>query len=309
MRWRRAMGVLGVGAVLTGAAFAQASATMLAVPLPAAQTLAPGDLVQVSVFQAPELATTARLDAAGAITMPEAGHVVLAGLSAVQAETALEARLQAHYLRAPQVQLLVREFAPQPVTVLGAVRDPGVYSARSYPTLAAVLAAAGGVTTPAGGEVFITASGSSPNAAPVQVDLTLMERTAAAPAIAVAGGDVVRVVPEATVYIGGDVAKPGAYALPSTGLTLVEALSLAGGIARDGRAAQTRLVHTSAGGHLSTEWIDARPILAGKAPDRALQPFDLVYVPYSPQRAAVFHGLETAVNVGTTILTGLIVFH
>lgn len=296
---------LGLCALLLSHAGAQASAPMLATPLPAAQTLAPGDLVAVSVFQAPELATTARLDASGAVAMPEAGRIQLAGLSTAQAEAAIAARLT-KYLLSPQVQILVREYAPAPVTVLGAVRNPGTYSARSYPTLAAVLAAAGGVTTSAGGQVIVSDEGGQ---AARTLDLGRLERTADAPAVPLSGGDVVRVIPAATVYVGGDVAKPGAYPMPSTGLTLVEAISLAGGLTHEADASHTRLVHTTATGQLSTDWVNARLILQGQASDPALRPLDLVYVPYSPQRATANRLLSAAVGLGTTIVGGLVVFH
>ncbi|HUX65885.1 MAG TPA: polysaccharide biosynthesis/export family protein [Terriglobales bacterium] len=275
-------------------------------PPPAAQRLQPGDLIAISVFQAPELATEARLDASGAITMPAAGRVELAGRSAAAAERALAARLQADYLKAPEVHVTVRAFAPQPVSVLGAVKAPGVYSARSYPTLVAMLAAAGGLVAPEGERILVTRAG---GAAPLALNSEELARSPHAPVIALHAGDVVRVVPAASIYIGGDVAKPGAYLLPASGLTLVEALSLAGGVRRDGRADHTRIVHRAPDGRVRVTWLNANPILDGRAPDVALRPLDLVYVPHSVGRATLFRGLETVVATGSAIISGVIIFH
>jgi len=129
--------------LLVALPLAAQSPALVESPPVSAQRLEPGDLVAITVFNAPELATDARLDQSGSVSMPQAGVVPLAGLSTQQAEQALEARLALHYLIAPHVHVNVREFAPQPVTVLGAVRLPGVYSARTYPELGAMLAAAG----------------------------------------------------------------------------------------------------------------------------------------------------------------------
>ncbi|MGH9480567.1 MAG: polysaccharide biosynthesis/export family protein, partial [Terriglobales bacterium] len=257
---------------------AQAPPTV-AEPPPAAQRLQPGDLIDISVFEAPELATAARLDAAGAITMPAAGRVELGGETAAEAEQALAARLGADYLVAPQVHVTVREFAPQPVTVLGAVKYPGMYSARTYPNLEAMLAAAGGLEAAAGERILVTAAGGeAAGRPPLELSGAQLSGKTGAPAVTLHAGDVVRVAPAASVYVGGDVAKPGAYILPASGLSLVEALSLAGGVGRDGSTRHTRIVHRDAAGHASIEWVDAAPILEGSEPDPGLRAFDLVYV-------------------------------
>lgn len=274
-------------------------------PPPADQRLAPGDLVSISVFETPELATDARLDASGALTMPVVGRILLAGLTPAQAETALDHRLAATYLLHPQAHVLVREFAPQPVTVLGAVKQPGVYSARSYPDLGAMLAAAGGVTDPAAESVVVTAPGVPAR----RVVLTALRARGAGADTPLHAGDVVRVVSGATVYVGGDVARPGAYTLPLSGMGVLQALSVAGGPTRDGRATQARIVRASASGATRSFDVNAAAILQGRVPDVPLQPFDLLYIPHSTARATVFRGLETLVATGSAIISGVIIFH
>ena len=270
--------------------------------------MAAGDLVEVSVFQAPELTTEARLDVTGSLSMPAAGTVKLAGDTTREAEQALAARLRADYLLAPEVHVLVRDFSPLPVTVLGAVKTPGVYSARSYPNLTGMLAAAGGIGTGAGERVLLTSTEGATTRTRT-VELSQVERGAASAPIELHSGDVVRVVPAATVYVGGDVVKPGAYALPASGLTLLEAITLAGGVVRDGAADHTRIVHSDELGRTTVARVNARRVMQGRADDPALAPFDLIYVPHSVGRATVFRGLETALNVSTTIFTGVIIFH
>ena len=265
-----------------------------------AQRLAAGDRIAISVYQTPELATDTRLDPSSAITMPQAGRVPLAGDTAQQAEQAIANRLRQTYLLDPQVSVEVRAFAPQPVTVLGAVARPGVYSARSFPSLDAVLAAAGGVVAPAGDRVELIR--------PDQPARTFNTARPLTAPVEVRGGDLVRVVPPGEVYVGGEVNTPGSFVLPASGLTLAEALSLAGGVKRDGGTGRLRIVHRPPDAAASVEWVNAGPILSGHAADRTLAPNDLVYVPHSTGRTAFFNGLTTAVATGAAILTGIIVF-
>ncbi|MGH9474426.1 MAG: polysaccharide biosynthesis/export family protein [Terriglobales bacterium] len=276
-------------------------------PAAAAQRLEPGDLIAVSVFEAPELATEARLDARGAVTVPQAGRVELAGKTAAAAGAAIAARLRPHYLLDPQVEVTVRQFASDPVAVLGAVGRPGVYSARLYPDLAALLAAAGGVQADSGSRVLLSHAGSSQPV--MSVDAVALLRQTPPPWVPVRSGDTVRVEPASAVYIGGAVVKPGAYAMPASGLTLLEALMLAGGPGPDARLAGARIVHHGGQGWNQTQWLDARPVVAGRALDPALRPLDMVYIPSSLGRAALLHGLQTTVATGAAILSGLIVFH
>lgn len=299
MRWGSA---LLASLLLTAAAAAQSPAPS---PAAAAQRLAPGDEIAVNVFQAPELATTARLEPDGSFTMPAAGRVVLAGQTAAVAAATLAQRLGAHYLLHPQVEVTVREFAAEPVTVVGAVQHPGVYSARLYPDLAAMLAGAGGVE-PRGGEQ-ITLERDGRVATSESVDA--WENQGSSAALPLRAGDRIRVTPAATVYVGGDVAHPGAFPLPAHGLTLLEALILAGGIGPHSQSGRTRIVRRLPGGEVQTLWIDAARVLRAQAPDPPLQPFDLVYVPSSTARRALADTLHTLVVTSSAIVSGVVIWH
>lgn len=293
-------------AAALAAAQAATSPIQESTPPVAAQALAPGDLIAVSVFEAPELATQARVAADGTFRMPEAGTVRLAGKTAVQAAELLAARLRQNYLIQPQVEVLVRSFAPEPVTVAGAVGAPGVYSARTYPTLESMLAAAGGLRLSAGERVLVRPAD---GAAPISIPVETLARGHVASGLKLHAGEVVRVLAGAEVYVGGDVVKPGAYPLPASGLTLLEALTLAGGTQRDSLASHTRIVHHGAGGKVSTQWVDALGVMQGRALDPRLRAFDLVYVPASLGRATWFAAVRTVTATAAAIVSGVIIFH
>lgn len=271
--------------------------------------LAAGDLIRIRVFQTPELDLTTRIGPGGAITMPAAGGVELAGLSLAAAEQAIAARLQSSgYLLHPEVSILVQRYAGTPVTVLGAVRQPGLYWVRRDRSLLAVLARAGGVDTGAGEQVLVDQPAARGQAAEtLAVDLNDPNATAAE-GVRLRANTLVRVLPPGQLYVGGAVKRPGGFAFPSTGLTLLEAVSMAGGTALGAGKKRTWIVRPQPNGSRITQVVDLGAVEAGRAPDPALRPFDLVYIPVNTGKKTLIRGLETAVATGAAIVTGVIVF-
>jgi polysaccharide export outer membrane protein len=106
------------------------------------------DMVEIRVFREEDLTTRAQLSPAGTVTMPLIGAVSLAGLGTDDAARLIEARLKDGYLVNPQVSVSIEERVRRSVTVLGQVRDPGVFrlSADRRLTLVEALGMAGGLT-------------------------------------------------------------------------------------------------------------------------------------------------------------------
>lgn len=277
-------------------------------PPPPSQ-LAAGDLIEIHVFHTPELKLITRIGPDGAIQMPAAGRVRLAGRSVAGGERILAERLKSSgYLLHPQVTILVRRYAGIPVTVLGAVRAPGLYWVRRDRGLLAVLARAGGLQTGAGEQVLVDQPPAPTQPAQMlAVDLNGPDAAAAA-SIHLRSHALVRVLPPGQLYVGGAVKRPGAFAFPATGLTLLEAVSLAGGTALGAGKRQTWIVQPQPGGARLTTIVDLGAVQAGRAPDPQLRPFDLVYVPVNTGKKTLIRGLETAVATGAAIVTGVIVF-
>jgi polysaccharide biosynthesis/export protein len=124
--------------------------------------IGPQDVLEISVFKAPELSKTAQVAEAGTINLPLVGDVSAAGRTAAELERELEAKLGAKYLKSPQVTVYVKEFNSQRVTVEGAVKKPGVYPIRGHDTLLGSIAVAEGLDRdPASSNVvvFRTAAG------------------------------------------------------------------------------------------------------------------------------------------------------
>jgi protein involved in polysaccharide export with SLBB domain len=89
--------------------------------------LLPGELIQIKVFQEPDLDTAVRIPGDGRVNFPLIGDVALSGQSVQQATRVIRDRLQARFLVNPQVSIAVLEPAKRLFTVLGQVQRPGTY--------------------------------------------------------------------------------------------------------------------------------------------------------------------------------------
>lgn len=108
--------------------------------------IGPADLLNIEVFQVPELSQTVRVNSKGYISLPLIGSVQISGLTSQQLEVYLAELLSEKYLQNPQVSVFIEEYTSQRVTVAGAINKPGIYPLKGEMTLLQVIAAAQGVT-------------------------------------------------------------------------------------------------------------------------------------------------------------------
>jgi len=106
--------------------------------------IGPFDLLEIEVYKVPDLSGSERVDSAGYVNIPLIGPVKVVGLTQSEAENLIAEKLGQDYLQNPQVNIDIAEYASQQVTVMGAVKKPGVYALRGGTTLLQVLAMAGG---------------------------------------------------------------------------------------------------------------------------------------------------------------------
>ena len=124
--------------------------------------MGPQDVLDITVYKAPDLSKSVQVAEDGTINLPLLAQVPAAGKTPKQLERELEDRLNARYLRSPQVTVFVREYNSQRVTVEGAVKNPGVLGLRGNETLLQVIAKSGGLnadTAASSVVVFHTADG------------------------------------------------------------------------------------------------------------------------------------------------------
>ena len=108
--------------------------------------MAPMDVLEVTVYDAPNLSRPAQVSASGYISLPLIGDVKATGKTTDQLQTDIASRLRKDLMQSPQVFVTVKEYNSQRVTVDGAVKAPGVFPLKGKTTLVEVVAQAGGLS-------------------------------------------------------------------------------------------------------------------------------------------------------------------
>jgi polysaccharide export outer membrane protein len=111
----------------------------------------PRDILEITVYQVPDLSKTVEVSGSGQIALPLIGAVAAGGKTVNQLQTEIASKLGAKYLQSPQVTIFVKESKSQQVTVEGAVSKPGIYPTTGQTTLLQVITLAGGLTDVADG--------------------------------------------------------------------------------------------------------------------------------------------------------------
>jgi polysaccharide export outer membrane protein len=122
---------------------------------PPEYTIGPEDVLDINVFEAQEMNREVRVSATGEITLPLLGAVPAAGLTPRKLETTLEELLRQKYMKDPHVGVFVKDMQSHPVSVMGAVRRPGIFQIRGSKTLLEILSLSEGLADDAGEDVII----------------------------------------------------------------------------------------------------------------------------------------------------------
>jgi polysaccharide biosynthesis/export protein len=260
------------------------------------------DLLEVSVFGAPEMSGSSRVSSQGEVFLPLIGAVPATGHSPETLARAVEDRLRGRFMVDPQVTVQVLEIHSRPVSVLGSVRQPGLLHLRGSRPLAEVLAMAGGLAPDAGETVHIRrAAARQGQPAGVEVALSdVLESSIGSGIVYVHPGDAVSVERAGVVYVVGEVGRPGAFPLGAGAqLTALQAIALGGGLRRTASRRRAVVVRTGATGERTTIPIDVARAASGDAPDLKLESDDIVYVPNSTGRMISLGALDVMVRVVT----------
>jgi len=246
------------------------------------------------------------------INLPLVGRVPAAGLTIEKFEDLLRVRL-AKFIRQPEVLVNMVEFRSQPVSVIGAVTNPGIYQLRGRKTLIEVLSMAGGLRNDAGSAVKITRrreEGTIPLATATEdgefhvADVPLkniMDAGNPERNIEIRTSDVISVPAAKLVYVIGNVEKAGGFPLHEKDtVSVLEALSMAGGMSRASSPSNARILRPLLGGPKRAELpLDVSKILEGKASDVPLLPDDILFIPASAAKSSAARALDALIQSGT----------
>lgn len=255
--------------------------------------LGAGDLLQVSVYNVPELDTKSRIGNNGDVYLPLIDYVHLAGLSIEEAQALIEKRLSdGGFVKNPHVTLFMNEYTSQGANVLGEVAKPGVYPVLGEPRLVDLISAAGGYTDKAGQS--ITLSHRNQEDKPITVPLKRNSADNPASNLTVSPGDTILVHKADVVYVVGDVGRPSGFLMDAENLTVLKIIALAGGTNRTAKLSGAKIIRKGPNGMTETP-LPLKKMLAAKAPDMPVQGDDILFVPSSATK--VFLGRTTDVAV------------
>jgi polysaccharide biosynthesis/export protein len=276
------------------------------------------DLLGITVYDAPELTRSVRVDSAGEIRLPMLRKPIkAAGLYPADLENSITAALvEEHVLVEPVVTVSIVEFRSRPISVVGAVRNPVTFQASGSVTLLDAISQAGGLTETAGPEILVTEK--SPASDEKQADLVrripvrnLIDAVDPSLNLVLHGGEEVRVPEAGKFYVLGNVHKPGAFTLTDgSQSTVLKALALAEGADHfTGHTAYIYRADSSTTGKREIP-VELKKIMDRKAPDVPLLANDILYVPEATGRKATLTTLDRMSMIGASVGTTLLyVYH
>lgn len=244
--------------------------------------IGPKDLVEIKVFEVPELNLERRVNDNGDIALPLLGDFSVGGLTAGEARDRLEAMLTAKYVNRASVSVIVKEFANKPVSIVGAVPKPGSLNISGRWTLLQAISAAGGLAQGAGRKIFILRTAESGLTDRLEIDVDdLFRESTARWNVPIFPSDVVNIPSKTTIRIFclGEVKSPGALEFDSDDrISLLSVIAKAGGLTDRASRGSIRIKRRGADGRDVELTVDYKRVVAGKDADPELKPDDVVIV-------------------------------
>ena len=280
--------------------------------------LGPGDEVSLEVIGEEDIPRLPLpLGPNGVIHVPLVGPVQAAGLDVGELQALLTESFRT-YIHDPQVIVRVVKFGSQPVSVIGAVKRPGLHQLRGRKSLIEVLSLAGGLREDAGHVVKITrASEQGPipltsarddptgrfNVATANIEDVLKARHPADNVI-IEPNDVISVPRAEMVYVIGAVTRPGGFVLrEQESISVLQALALAGGVKGTAAVRRARILRPVSGGGERIELaVDLKRVMESASDDVALQPEDILFVPNSSGKTAARRAADAVIRVATGVV-------
>ncbi len=263
---------LGILLVFSTASLAPAQTPAVPGPIASGSTtvaeggynVGPRDLLSVVVFGEPSVSGNYRVEADGGFSFPLIGRVTAVGRSLKATEEDIRTRLADGFFRNPQVTVAVQEYGSQRVFVIGEVRTPGPYPLTGQTTVMAAIAQAGSTTPTAGEDVVLlrpkTLDASNAPLLPgkdggselLRIKLRELQSGLAGQNVTLQHGDTLYVPRAEVIFVTGQVRNAGSFPYQS-GLTVLQALALAGGVTDRGSTSRLRITRLVDGKEMEIE--------------------------------------------------------
>ena len=274
--------------------------------IPAPLKIAPGDLLHITVFDVPEMTQDVRIGAKGEAQLALIGNIDLAELTGDEAAEAIARELRNRkLLLSPQVNVLIKEFASQGVSVIGEVQHPGVFQVLGARSLLDVISMAGGLTNVADTRITVKRRRGSEH--PITVKLKTDDPEASLTNnVQIYPGDLIVVPRAGIVYVLGDVTRPGGFVMQDSGkITLLQALAQAGGASKSASLSKTVLMRKNAQGYATTK-LHVGKIQKGEAPDLDLHSNDILFIPNNRLKNAISGTESVITSIGSASIYAIV---
>ena len=257
--------------------------------------LGAGDLLEVSVYNVPELSTKARVGNAGDLYLPLIDYVHVGGLTVEEAQKLIQKRLEdGGFVRSAHVAISLDESVSEGVTIIGEVTNPGIYPFLGDRKLYDFISAAGGFSAAAGRKISIMRQ----HGAAITLNLPRNLADDLQDDIEILPGDTISVPRAPIIYVVGDVGRPAGLLVDNGNLTVLQALALAGGTNHTAKMSGVRIIRKGPDGMTETR-VPLKKMLEAKAPDVNLQADDILFVPLSGMRVAASESVQAAISAAT----------
>jgi polysaccharide export outer membrane protein len=232
-----------------------------------------GDVLAINVYENEDLSTTVRVTADNTIRVPLIGEVSVKGLSVSQVSKKLEDLFADGYLINPQVDEYIKEYRSKKATILGQIRNPGLFELQGEITLLEFISTAGGILIDAGNTATIKRKKPKDSQEDsIIIDLErLIKEGDTSLNLPIRDGDSVYIAKADIFYVSGEVKKPDSYKLDSD-MSVIKAITKAGGfskIASKGKVRIIRLINNK------------KQVLENVNMDEPVMPDDVIVVPES----------------------------
>ncbi|HEV2493651.1 MAG TPA: polysaccharide biosynthesis/export family protein [Terriglobia bacterium] len=291
------------------------------------ELVSPDDQVDVFVMDVPELSRQYRVTTAGMIEVPLLKKPIdAAGLTPEQLAQTIREKLQAAgMVNDPFVTVQVASSRSHTVTIAGAVKAPQIFPVPSKITLLDAISQAGGLAPDASETAIVArgeiashslgldkggsneAGGESASSRSVKVDLKrLMEDGDPALNLVLYPGDRVTVQRAGVVYVVGAVFRAGGFVMANEGehMTVLRAIALANNVKTTAATKKAVIIRKDPKAASGTEQIplNLNKILEGHEPDQDLLANDILFVPDSAAKKALYRTGEAAAQAAALMI-------
>jgi polysaccharide export outer membrane protein len=265
--------------------------------------LLPGQILEMSVYNTPEMSCTLTVDDAGDIRIPLVGVIHVAGETLRTAETVIaQALIRKQILNDPEVTLTMTAYTSSSVLVAGEVQQPGKVQVLAARPLLEIIASVGGVTTAAGGDIEICHKHPGGNDEIQHISYANNKEPVEAQNALIYPGDSIFVRRAGVVYVLGAVFRPGGFLMVNGGnLTLTQAIASAAGTNPIASPANTIIVRRNKNGI-----IQIKPRLdkaqRGIIAPIPLQDGDMIYVPTSKIKSTLVNSSAVLSSAASAVI-------